>query len=353
MTTALNVRTSPLASLTGLVCMALFAMSASAQEDFHTQDDSQEAETFMLEPEIESENDAPHFTSPSLPYEELEPANEIVPEELDVSEGMEIASLSPSRTPASIGDNEKESQGDASFLDRFSVSYYGFFYGPSVKNPSSYQPTLEGNADPTRPITVRNYLSLGYGLTEDISLSGTAYFSWIPVLGGRVDMEDPFLRLSHDSLFSTDKWNLYSDIRVHLPVTMASREMDMLSAVQTVQVLSYSGFGRLGLSLAGSARYNFFGSQGTGYDAELYIAPAAYYRVGPRLSFTLTYELGGNHVLGGAPFVLEADEADIEPGFSLDLTDTLNISPYLNIPTRNGISLASTSIEMMLTWFIY
>ena len=58
------------------------------------------------------------------------------------------------------------------------LTYLGIFYGPSVKKPSSYQPDGTGAPDKSQPIFMKNFLGLGFNLSENVNVSGNAFWSW-------------------------------------------------------------------------------------------------------------------------------------------------------------------------------
>ena len=241
------------------------------------------------------------------------------------------------------------------FLGRWSLNYFGILFGPSVKNPSSYQPDPERTLkDQGRPLLLKNLVGLSYDVSEEISVTPTISWLWQPVLKHETSLEDPFLKVAHHSLVSFRNFNLYADARVHLPVSRISKENQQVMGLQTVQVLTYEiESSRFTLGLYGSGRYNVIQSEmGQGNDLELYLAPNISYQLLPHVALTLLYELRNNHVYGEKMFLLQNDEMDIEPGVSWDVTPGLMINPYLHIPTK-GLGLAATSVGMMINWTLF
>lgn len=236
---------------------------------------------------------------------------------------------------------------------RWSMDYFGIFYGPSLQKPNSYQPTPSGERDLSRPLELRNYLGASYRLSEAISVTPTLFWSWYPVHGHRLEMHDPFIRISHDRLIDTVSMNWYSDVRIHFPVTGPSRSRDLLAGVQMFHAWSWIvGDSPFTVSLYGSGRYNYFGKQGFGNDLELYIAPHVAYQALPNLAFTLLYEFGARHEFGQKAFQLEADGSDLEPGIRWHVTQSLMLNPYLNLYPAEGMSLRSTSVGFTVAWTI-
>ena len=60
----------------------------------------------------------------------------------------------------------------------FNLSYFGVFFGPTLKSPSSYQVDSNGDPDPNRPLIMKNFVDLSYHVTSDVSVTGTFYWIW-------------------------------------------------------------------------------------------------------------------------------------------------------------------------------
>ena len=248
----------------------------------------------------------------------------------------------------SVSVDEAEKTG---VLDQFSVNYYGVFYGPSIQDPSSYQPNSSGVIDRTLPLLVRNYMSLTYSLSKAIAVSATAPWVWKPVQNQELKAKDPYFRLADSELFSTDRFNLYGDARFHAPVTIESRDSDLLAGLQTFFIASYQVPGsRFTWASYFSARYNLYGSQGTGNDTVLYAGPNLAYQLTPTVALTTLYEMGASHIYKDRTFALNNDGTDLEPGIKWDIAKSVSLNPYFNFFTGNKVSLTSTSIGMTMSW---
>lgn len=254
----------------------------------------------------------------------------------------------PQHPPQLASTEEDNEQGKEGPSGPWGVSYFGIFYGPSVLEPSLYQPSETRTQDLTRPILLKNLLTLSYALSEEVAISGTGFWSNEPVQARGFTVRDPYLRLSHNALVQSDVWSLYGDVRVHFPVTHESRQADLLTAVQTFESLSAQATEELRLALWASQRANYFGKQGFGNDLELYFAPNLEYAVSDTLAFTLVYEVGTSHFFGEPAFSFSGDGSDVQPGISWSPSPSLNLSPYLNIPTTRSLNLRSTSFGMTL-----
>ena len=275
------------------------------------------------------------------------------------SNGQNVHFAGPQLAKNGAGGNVIETQGQSaaspdssgwSFRDRVYANYYGILYGPSVGDPTSFQPTPQGKRS-NIPVYVRNYGTFGYALDNFFALSATAYWIYVPVRGQQLIMRDPYLRLAMNDIISNESWNYYADVRFHAPVSEVSRDADLVAGLQTFHVLTYTvPNSRFTVGTYGSARMNLFGSRGNGNDLEVYLGPNAAYKITPTVSATMLYEMSLSHGYGNEAFIFTNDGTDLQPGISWDITPKLNVNPYLNIYTGDQVSTRSTSVGMTLSW---
>lgn len=278
---------------------------------------------------------------------------------LGASTGAMGLAFADDEGPSGGSSNSSVAQGQLPNANQTSASsplwanYYGIFYGPSVANPSYYQVNPDGTVDRTRPIFAKNFLTVGYNLSDTWAFAATGWWTTAPIVGQGFIIQDPQARIADNSIFHTDEFNWYGDLRAHFPVTDASRLLDELAGFQTFHYLSYTGVGsRWTFSLALSARYNFYGTQGLGNDLELYAAPGVNFQVTPTFALSCLYEMGANHLYGEIPGVLENNGTDLEPGISWQILSSLNFNPYLTLFPGNKLNWQSTSFGATLSWIM-
>ena len=217
---------------------------------------------------------------------------------------------------------------------------------------SSYQPDQNGNPDPNRPLLYKNFLGVGYRLSNEIAITPTAYWQWIPVRGGQYAIQDPYIKISHNALISKGGFNLYGDVRYHIPVSDYSRSVNSKGGLQTVEVATYTPeSSRWTFGMFSSVQANFYGKQGeyAANDFELYAGPNLSYQMTPTLAAVLLYEYNLNHAYGDPNGSLKDDGYDIQPGLNWDVTPTILFNPYVNIyPT--SASLKSSSLGFLISW---
>ncbi len=238
------------------------------------------------------------------------------------------------------------------FRDAVSLSYYGIFYGPSVARPGSSQPDSEtGKVNPEIPLLVRNYLTLSYDLADDYVMGGTLTWNWRPVYSQDLTLRDPYFKFGNGDLLKIPNLTWYADARVHFPTSTRSRMNDLLVALQTFHIVNYQlGSSPWALGTYASARYNHFGAAGVGNDVEFYLGPNIQLQVSSAVSLNLLYELGSAHPWGDEPYLLVDQGTDLQAGVSWNLSQKINLNPYLNFLTGRPFSWESTSLGMTLSW---
>jgi hypothetical protein len=233
---------------------------------------------------------------------------------------------------------------------RWSAWYFGLFFGPSVTDPTArYQPGFDGELDPGRPVVLKNYLNLGYSLSDSIQLTVTAPWTMAPIDDQKFLVRDPSIRLSHNSLLSSGSFNFYGDIRIFFPVTPISRDEDLLAGFQTFVFPSIDS-GKWTFAVWASAQSNFYGDAGRGNDLELYLGPNASMQISDKLAVNLLFEMGASHVFGAPAWQLTSDGTGLQPGVSWDITPNFNLSPFLNISITQAPGIDTTSIGASLWW---
>lgn len=315
-------------ALAGVIYL-IATQGAFAQDGFEIEPDDREAETLAATGNTPSSSVGGGVAGEATP----EPLNP------NKAEGAvdEAAASSRSKTKG--------------VFDGMSLSYFGILHGSSIGSPSVYQPDLVGNPDKEHPIFTQNYLNLNKDLTENVSVTGQAYWLWQPVLDQSFEIMDPNIRISHNRIVGGDNYSLYGDLRLHFGVSNRSREEDQLFALQTFQVFTYTiPNTRVTLGAFGSFKYNVLGDEGYMRQIELYAAPNMAIQMTPKLAFTMLYEMGASNWAGDPSNVFYSDGSDLEPGLRWDVNDSLTLSPYLNIMVNDKVTMDTTSFGMMVNW---
>lgn len=249
------------------------------------------------------------------------------------------------------------------FIPTPTVSYLGWMQGPSITAPGSpYQPTTGGLDDPTNPAGVMNYVTAGYKLTPDITVSGVAEWFYTPYKGGDYTWADPFIKFKDTAIWKNSEWTFGSDARIYVPASQTSQEMGLIMQFRVSPSLSYSPagtpwtFGLYGYAwtyMYGQYASSAPGSSSTPHYFDLYLQPNVSYQLLPTLALTGIYEAYGHQeVEGTPPFVNTSDPTDFQLGVSWDVTKWLNFSPYVQ-SYPGSFSWSSTSFGAYLAATVF
>jgi hypothetical protein len=245
-----------------------------------------------------------------------------------------------------------------SILDKLTVNYTNVFYGPSLETPlKNDQPDVMLPTSGT-PLDMKNYISVGYKLTDTVRIAPVFYFRLNPTSPHEFRLQDPYLRLSNSKIFSSKRVSISADIRYGAPVSERSRQdWKSLGYFLSKQVTDISiPDSRFSFTLITSAQV-FLQPRATGLMSgtptilsEAYAGPMVNYQILPNLQAFLLYEMvaRSNRVDG----LLSQSSAgtDLEPGLSWDITPKLNFSPFLDIKTGGRIAADTTSIGAIVSW---
>jgi len=288
------------------------------------------------------------------PITDVQPAKdpETEPEE---TSAMISASRSNAAETETVAEAEAEPDSNVSsavdqFVNPISINYFGLLFGPSLGKMGMLQSTVDGQVDPDAPVELRNFLGLGWNITNALSLTGTLYWAAMAQSTQPLEFRDPFIKLAHNSVFNWGGFNLYADLRVHFPISWGSRNADMLASVQTFQMLTWAA-GNTGITLGlwGSLRGNYFGSQGVGSAVEAYVSPNVTWQMSEKLGLQILYQINASQEVGSREG-MTTDDVNIEPGLVWDITQNLMLNPFVRFHPYNGISPNNTSMGLLLNW---
>ncbi len=223
--------------------------------------------------------------------------------------------------------------------------------GPSVDNPASLR------APDDSVMTLDTVLSAGYKITPEITAGVFGEVVLQPFLQRDYTFSDPAVKLSHSKLISSGTFNLATDLRVYPGLLGSTRNKDQYFAWRTTQNMNYEIPGtRLTVGSVSYIRQYVMGPQGAAVgssgkpstDFLGYWGPNVNYQLTPKVALTALYELYPVHKLGGGfglASISQGYPMDFEPGVSIDVTDTFNVSPFLNIYPTDA-KLANTTVNV-------
>lgn len=256
-----------------------------------------------------------------------------------------------------------------SLLDKIAVTYVNAFTGPAVTSLGSmYQASkLDGTTDTTTPLLFENTLGAIYKLTDHIKIGPTFY--WQYKVGGVDNLlmgGDSYVKVSHNALITKGAYTLTGEARYYVPITEASRDKRSMGAIRVIQNQNYdipNTKWSVGVySFVQKYFYNQYeagkGFKGTApWSLRAYVGPSVTYAITDSVQAALLYEATarvrfGKSVFSGweNPNPDGAPSTDIEPSVNWDITKSISLNPYLDIPVSGRVALDTTTINANFIW---
>ena len=232
---------------------------------------------------------------------------------------------------------------------------YSLFQGPSLLQPTAFQPGFDGNPDLGRPITLRNFSTVGIELGDSRGVAATLAWAMLAGPEGGMLLRDPSLRVYDSSLVEAGIFQWHADIRVHFGVGPESRVADRYFSMQNFHALTLqSPTSPLSGGLWLSARWSAYGAQGLGPVWEFFAAPNAQLRIVKGLSLGLALEENaGLWAIEGSPGTYNADPWYLEASLSWQPSAEVEISPALNYPLAQEATSRSLAGSIGVSWTLF
>lgn len=217
-------------------------------------------------------------------------------------------------------------------IDKIIASYWGYYSGPAVTNPTRMTLTNDtGDLDDTQGLD--STFTLGYRLSKDISVSANYRNILTPMENtpdGDLDLttKDAWIALRHGKLINgISGLNLSADLRAFIPIQTAGR---MFTGLRSTQTLTYEiPKSRLTIGTFTIARGNWArGAQARAVDnINLSLSTLANYQLTPNLAITgwsdiLTYDIKFGRDVSNK-------QIPVSLGVNWDINSNISFNPQL------------------------
>ncbi len=260
-------------------------------------------------------------------------------------------------------------------LDKIAVTYVNAFSGPAVTSlGSNFQASkLDGTTDLGSPLLFENTLGATYKLTDHIKVGPTFY--WQYKTGGQNNLlmgGDSYVKASHNALITQGTYTMTGEARYYVPITEASRDKRSMGSVRLIQNQNYdipNTKWSVGVyTFVQKYFYNQYeagkGFKGTApWSLRAYVGPSVTYAITDSVQASLLYEATSrlrfgksvfsgweNPNVGDALSDPRAPSTDIEPSVNWDITKSISLNPYLDIPVSGRVALDTTTINANFIW---
>jgi hypothetical protein len=242
-----------------------------------------------------------------------------------------------------------------SFVDNIRASAVVEFYGASVADPTSGYQTdkTTGYSQGADPIELQHHLSLGYQITENVSLSADPYFQTIGAAedgegnvtdsgsGFRYREDLSFFNIRFKKFVKTKSFTWSGGLRVY-PDLGGERTKERPLYLRHDYNLVYAVAPRMNLAMYNTARYYRRTAEhyanpdnANSFDVRLTFGPTVEYQLSDSLGSYLSFvtDVRRNHRTGK---MMDGpnDAIFFELGGSWDVVKRVNLNPYIDMYTN-------------------
>lgn len=251
------------------------------------------------------------------------------------------------------------------FTDNMTLLYTGIYDGASLGAPfdNKKTDTATGIPDPGSPTEIRHYVDTHWKISDNVKVGPVIYFKtapWAQDETKRTTLMDPYLRFRIGNVIKEGNFNLGLDARFGIPASKASQEAMRVTYLYFRQISSYDiPNTRFNLSLETIQRYQAYRSgraaAKNGAKAEDFLVvadPIVNYQVSPSVVASLIYDMGGKHMIADPWDDFSNAGTTLTTSIAWDVTPTLNLNPYVDIPTGQRIAPDTSLYGLALVWKI-
>jgi len=240
-----------------------------------------------------------------------------------------------------------------SWRQNISASLVSNIAGPSVGDPSEYQPdSSNGQADSHSPVRTENTLGVGLKLANGASVGAAMNFVYTPVADTGLEMQDPYLAIKKP-LVDKNGFSLLAQLRAYVATSTPAQAANQIGRTRLVLVQNYTPTNsRCSVGVTGYAQSYFYNGNraANATKTKLLAEPSINYQIKPNLTAGLMYDMLAKNKFNNSFFnFYEAEETALSPNVSWDVNEKLNLSPYLSIPTGKRIAADTTTINLLLS----
>jgi hypothetical protein len=258
----------------------------------------------------------------------------------------------PGLTAGTSAADAKKVGAKKSFIDNMRASAVVEFYGASVADPmSGYQTDkTTGYSQGSDPVELQHHLSLGYQVSDNVTLSIDPYFQTIGSVtndkgevtdagGGFRFREDySFFNIRFKKFLKTKKFTWNGGLRIYPGI--GERNVERPLYLRHDYNLVYSVAPRFNLAMYNTARYyarstEHYAANADAFDLRATFGPTMEYQLADNLGSYLSYvtEIRRNHRTG-ALMDAPIDAVYFELGASWDIMKRVNFNPYVDAYTN-------------------
>lgn len=231
-----------------------------------------------------------------------------------------------------------------------------------------------------------------YKLNDNWKAGAVARMSWDNpgISNNGVTLLDPYLRLQRANIVKAGTFTLNGDYRAYVGVSDASRASDKVSALRIRKLMNFDVPNtKVSIGALAFTTYNVYtpGALGVAQqnadaahkaalnahtkgiatnkikagtkapvasaasisEADFYVGPSVEYAILPSLRVGVLYELYTKVQKSNSGRSFAHQASNLEPGISWDVTDKINLNPWIDIPVLSSPTMSNTTLGGALT----
>lgn len=269
--------------------------------------------------------------------------------------GSVVAAAQPDVSGTAFSGNQSVStveskSGFKSLKERFALSYYGVYSGPSLGTQTDFTPTYDGVDGDVQNLD--GVITAGYRLNKKWMVGVGVPLVYTPYLEDKgMTLNNLFLRVSDSELIKAGNFKMSLGSRFYLPTNEDSRKNGFVTGVRIEQNSMYDFSGApITVGLFTYERQNFFNSLAeSGTVLTLYAAPYLNYQFAKKVAGTLWVDLIQLKQKKGTSLSdMDNDPVAVQPGVNWDVNDNVSLNPYINVYPGN-LTADSSSLGLILS----
>jgi hypothetical protein len=238
----------------------------------------------------------------------------------------------------------------------FFLTYDNEWDGPSLGNADRLVPDDLG--EPLQYQLVENWVTMGVYLSKKTTIGVVANSIFQPDGATQHVWKDPYLLVKTKKLIDTGGFTAGGDLRLYVPTTQKSRDTGLDGSIRVSPKFEYSFPGsRWAVGTRSYVRTYVLAPADTlgtplkkpRKDWSVFFGPYATYQLAPKLKAICWYESYALHPETSPGNEWASDGTDLRPAVSWDVTDYLNLTPFLNLFPAGKMDLRSTYVGLQMS----
>jgi len=233
-------------------------------------------------------------------------------------------------------------------LNNLYLNYFTTYHGAPLNDVGSARAAdRNGVISKTGLVNLDSEATAAYMITPAIGAGFVVPFLMVPVKGEDWILGDVGIKVFQSNTISNHGFVLATNLILQAPTSQASQARNMTYAIKTTPAVRYT-FPNSRFSVGAWTEAKDYAGVTVDKAYKLYAEPYVSYKLMPKLSLSLSYEMEWHHDVHNAPMTFSTYQTDIQPGFIWNITQNIMLNPYFQVFTTNHGGYDSTALGAVL-----